>query len=69
MKFALLLLVPLSLSAQNYDLMIRNGHIMDGTGSPWYAADIAIRDGHITAIGHLDSAAAKQTIDAALAKK
>jgi N-acyl-D-amino-acid deacylase len=64
-KFALLLLVPLSLSAQNYDLMIRNGHIMDGTGSPWYAADIAIRDGHIAAIGHLDSAAAKQTIDAA----
>ncbi len=65
MKFALLLLVPLSVFAQNYDLMIRNGHIIDGTGSPWYAADIAIRDGHIAAIGRLDSAAAKQTIDAA----
>jgi len=64
-KFALLLLVPLGLFAQNYDLVIRNGHIIDGTGSPWYAADIAIRDGHIAAIGHLDSAAAKQTIDAA----
>jgi N-acyl-D-amino-acid deacylase len=64
-KFALLLLVPLSLFAQNYDLVIRNGHIIDGTGSPWYAADIAIRYGHIAAIGHLDSAAAKQTIDAA----
>jgi len=64
-KSALLLLVPLSVFAQNYDLVIRNGHIIDGTGSPWYAADIAIRYGHIAAIGHLDSAAAKQTIDAA----
>jgi len=65
MKFALLLLLPLGLFAQNYDLIIRNGHIIDGTGSPWYAADIAIRDGHIAAIGRLDSATAKQTIDAA----
>jgi N-acyl-D-amino-acid deacylase len=65
MKFTVLLLVPLSLSAQNYDLIIRNGRIVDGTGSPWYGADIAIRDGHIAAIGHLDSAAAAQAIDAA----
>ena len=65
MKFALLLLLPLGLFAQNYDLIIRNGHIIDGTGSPWYAANIAIRDGHIAAIGRLDSATAKQTIDAA----
>ncbi len=64
MKHALLLLVPLSVLAQNYDLVVRNGHIVDGTGSPWYAADIAIRDGHIAAIGHLDSATARQTIDA-----
>jgi dihydroorotase/N-acyl-D-amino-acid deacylase len=65
MKSTLLLLLPLSLFAQNYDLIIRNGHIVDGTGSPWYAADIAIRDGHIAAIGHLSSATARQTIDAA----
>src|SRR5271168_53954 len=65
MKFTLLLFVQLSLFAQTYDLILRNGHIVDGTGSPWYGADIAIRDGHIAAIGHLDSAIAKQTIDAA----
>src|SRR5271165_5190140 len=65
MKFLLLLLVPLGLVAQNYDLIIRNGHVVDGTGSPWYGADIAIRDGRIAAIGRLDSATAKQTIDAA----
>ena len=65
MKFTLPLLVPLSLLAQNYDLVIHNGHVIDGTGSPWYAADIAIRDGHIAAIGRLESATARQTIDAA----
>src|SRR5271168_4780152 len=65
MKFTLLLFVQLSLFAQTYDLILRNGHIVDGTGSPWYGADIAIRDGHIAAIGNLSSAAAKQTIDAA----
>jgi len=64
-KFTLPLLVPLSLLAQNYDLVIHNGHVIDGTGSPWYAADIAIRDGHIAAIGRLESATARQTIDAA----
>ena len=55
-----------------YDILIRNGHIVDGTGSPWYSGDLAIRDGRIAAIGVLcprtapDSACpAKQTIDAA----
>lgn len=65
MKFPLLLLVPLSLLAQDYDLVIRNGHIVDGTGSPWYAADVAIRDGHIAAIGNLDTVSARKIIDAA----
>src|SRR5271163_3776679 len=65
MKFALLLLVALSCFAQNYDVLIRNGHVIDGTGSPWYGADVAIRDGHVAAIGRLDSATAKHTIDAA----
>ncbi len=50
--------------SQNYDLIIRHGHIIDGTGSPWYAADVAIRDGNIAAIGNLERAAAKHTIDA-----
>jgi dihydroorotase/N-acyl-D-amino-acid deacylase len=47
-----------------YDVVIRNGHIIDGTGSPWYAADIGIRDGRIAAIGDLASAPARRTIDA-----
>ncbi|OOG55295.1 dihydroorotase [Rhodanobacter sp. B05] len=47
-----------------YDLIIRNGHIIDGTGSPWYAADLAIKDGRIAAIGQLAEAHAKRSIDA-----
>src|SRR5689334_7540152 len=61
---AVLLLAPAAhAQAVPYDLVIRNGHIIDGTGSPWYAADIGIRDGRIAAIGDLASAPANRTID------
>lgn len=48
-----------------YDLIIRNGHILDGTGNPWYSADIGIRGDRIAAIGDLHDAQAKRVIDAA----
>ena len=48
-----------------YDVIIEHGRVIDGTGSPWFAADIGIRAGRIAAIGRLDQAAAKQRIDAA----
>jgi N-acyl-D-aspartate/D-glutamate deacylase len=48
-----------------FDTLIVNGHVIDGTGSPWYAADVAIKDGRIAAIGRLAGAPAKHTIDAA----
>lgn len=51
-------------SAAPFDIVITGGHILDGTGSPWYASDIGIRDGHIAAIGKLDGQSRKQTIDA-----
>ena len=47
-----------------FDILILNGHIIDGTGSPWYAGDIGIRSGRIAAIGHLQDAPHKETIDA-----
>ncbi|HEV2333579.1 MAG TPA: D-aminoacylase [Gammaproteobacteria bacterium] len=62
-----LLVLPLSSSiaaAPQYDLIIKGGHIMDGTGSPWYAADLAVKDGRIAAIGDLSKAQAKRVIDA-----
>jgi len=64
--FILLVFVAAAAWGQSapYDVVIRNGHIIDGTGSPWYAGDIGIRDGRIAAIGDLASAAARRTIDA-----
>ncbi len=50
--------------AQGFDVVIRNGRVVDGTGSPWYAGDIAIRDGRIAAIGKIAEDGAKATIDA-----
>ena len=47
-----------------YDTVVRNGRIIDGTGSPWYSGDIGIRDGRIAAIGNLTNAPAHKTIDA-----
>ncbi len=47
------LLLPVTLLAQNNqpDLLIINGRVIDGTGNSWYHADIAVRNGKITAIG------------------
>ena len=50
--------------AAPFDLIIANGHIIDGTGSPWYAADVGIRGGHVAAIGKLAIAQTKRRIDA-----
>ncbi len=48
----------------SFDIVITNGHIIDGTGSPWYSGDIGIRDGKIAAIGNLAAAPRTRTIDA-----
>src|ERR1019366_4560617 len=61
------ILLPILLfaaTAAPYDLVIRNGRVIDGTGSPWYAADIGIRGGKIAAIGRLSDAPTRRTIDA-----
>lgn len=51
-------------SAPVYDLLIRGGRIVDGTGSPWYRGDVAIRGDRIVAVGLLPRARARDTIDA-----
>lgn len=60
----LLLSVVMLSEAQTYDLLIKNGRIVDGTGSPWYTGDVAIKDERIVAIGKLSNASAKRSIDA-----
>ncbi len=66
LTLALLLILSTTAFAADspFDLVITNGHIVDGTGSPWYSGDIGIRDGRIAAIGNLSSAARKRTVDA-----
>jgi dihydroorotase/N-acyl-D-amino-acid deacylase len=54
----------LAASGQSFDIVITNGHVIDGTGSPWYSGDIGVRAGKITAIGNLSEAPRAQTIDA-----
>jgi dihydroorotase/N-acyl-D-amino-acid deacylase len=68
--FALVLILgpaylPAQTSGATFDLIIINGHIIDGTGSPWYSGDVGIRDGKIAAIGNLSASPRKRTIDAA----
>jgi len=52
------------LASAPFDVIIKNGHILDGTGGPWYAADIGIRGDRIAAIGKLGDSPAKRIIDA-----
>jgi N-acyl-D-amino-acid deacylase len=55
---------PKAVAETKYDVIIRHGHILDGTGNPWYAGDIAIRGDRIAAIGSLENAKATREIDA-----
>jgi dihydroorotase/N-acyl-D-amino-acid deacylase len=63
--FLLLINAVSNTQAPPFDLVITNGHIIDGTGSPWYSGDVGIRDGKIAAIGNLAAEPRKRTIDAA----
>src|SRR6266536_5435987 len=47
-----------------YDLVITNGRIIDGSGNPWFRADVGIKDGRIARIGRIDPAEAHTAIDA-----
>ena len=49
---------------QSYDVLIRNGRVLDGSGNPWLAADIGIRGGRIVDMGRLGTAATSRVIDA-----
>ncbi len=51
-------------NAPEFDLLIRGGRIVDGTGNPWFQGDVAIRGDRIAAVGALRDATAARTIDA-----
>ncbi len=48
---------------QDFDLIVRHGNIVDGSGSPAFAGDVAIKDGHIAAVGKIEGTATRE-IDA-----
>ncbi len=50
--------------APAYDLVIRGGRIVDGSGNPWFYGDVAVKDGRIAAVGSLATAKATRVIDA-----
>jgi N-acyl-D-amino-acid deacylase len=56
-------LVPPSLHSQTYDVIIRNGRVVDGSGNPAFFADVAVKDGRIAAIGRI-TGDAKTEVDA-----
>jgi len=47
-----------------YDLLIRNGRVFDGSGNPWFPADVAVKEARIVAVGRLSDATATTVIDA-----
>ena len=56
---------PVPAAAVVHDLIILNGYVVDGTGSPWYRGDVVIDGERIAAVGRLVGAHARDTIDAA----
>ncbi len=51
-------------SQNSYDIIISNGRVIDGSGNPWYEADVAINGERIVRIGDLSSDTGSQVIDA-----
>jgi len=49
---------------ERFDVVIRGGRVVDGTGNPWYRSDVGVRDGRIVAMGRLQGAEAGLVIDA-----
>ena len=60
---ASLAIAPASARAADYDIVIRNGRVMDGAGNPWVHADVAIKDGRIARIGKVPGKGSRE-IDA-----
>ncbi len=65
---ALAVAAPSASEAQGieaFDMLIHGGRVLDGTGNPWFRADIGVSDGRIVAVGILDNARAERVVDAA----
>jgi N-acyl-D-amino-acid deacylase len=63
-RYVLLFALPILAAAADYDVLIRNARVVDGSANAWFRADVAVKDGRIAAIGRLPNATATRTIDA-----
>src|SRR3982751_5670168 len=59
-----LLLCCATFAQESYDVIIKNGKVIDGTGNSWFYGDIAIRDGKISGVGKFADSQGKKIIDA-----
>lgn len=64
MRYAAALALALTASAADYDLIIRNGRLVDGANNPWRYADVGVRGDTIAAVGSLKGKTATREIDA-----
>jgi N-acyl-D-amino-acid deacylase len=62
--FLLVLSANIAQGQEPFDLLLRGGQIVDGSGNPWFQGDVGIRGDRIVAVGHLRDAEAKRIIDA-----
>ena len=63
-RLMLFLLISVNVGAQQYDVLIINGKIIDGTGNSWYYGDIGIKNGKIVSIGKFNNITAPKVINA-----
>ena len=60
-----ILFILTTLHAEQFDLLIKNGRVMDGTGNPWFYANIGIKNGKVVYVGRkVEKMNAKRSIDA-----
>jgi N-acyl-D-amino-acid deacylase len=58
-----IVIVLAACGAPEYDLVLRNGTIVDGTGAPGFVGDVAVTGGHVMAVGDLTGARGAEEID------
>jgi N-acyl-D-amino-acid deacylase len=61
---AVLAVWPVAAQGPSYDLLLRGGRVVDGTGAPWFVADVAIRGDAIAAVGRDLAGTARRVVDA-----
>src|SRR5450759_2106649 len=64
MRALLACIAAVCLHAADYNLIVRNARVVDGTGNPWFRADVAVKDGRIAAVGKLSRSSADRILDA-----